>query len=174
MKQCRKCLITKEDNLFNKNVHDKDGLFSWCKECKKIWSREYIKRPRPAQYRKEYIKKYRIENADKISKQRAEHRKDPEVIKKELEYRRSKEFLARQKERIKQYRLDPSNQIKIVARYAIRNLVRRGMLEKQACAICNTLKTQAHHPDYNKPLCVIWLCAKCHKQEHLKILRKLK
>ncbi len=169
MKKCTKCLIVKEENCFNKNSKEKDGLYYWCKDCKRIWSREYIKRPKPAQYKKDYMKKYRILNADKISKQRAEHRKDPKIIQKELEYRRRPEVISKAIERTKKYNTYPENKIKIMARFILRNRVKSGKIMKSNCAICGNEKVQGHHPDYNKPLCVIWLCAKCHKQEHLRL-----
>ncbi len=148
MKKCTKCLILKEDNCFNKNSSEKDGLYCWCKECKKVWNREYIKRPKPAKYRKDYIKEYRIKNADKIRKQRAEHRKDPKVIKQELEYRKRPEVMAKQRELIKNYNSNPKNKIKIMARHAIRNMILNNKMERSNCAICGKEKVQGHHPDY--------------------------
>jgi len=51
------------------------------------------------------------------------------------------------------------------------------------CSVCGTTgefkdgrtEIQAHHPDYNKPLEILWLCQKCHFQwhkEHVPIGRK--
>jgi len=37
------------------------------------------------------------------------------------------------------------------------------------CSRCNVeCKPHGHHTDYDKPLEVIWLCPKCHKEEHKK------
>lgn len=45
--------------------------------------------------------------------------------------------------------------------------VKRGILKKQPCVYCGEKKAQKHHPDYTKPLEVIWLCSIHHKQLHL-------
>ncbi len=38
------------------------------------------------------------------------------------------------------------------------------------CALCGAVgKNQGHHPDYNQPALVIWLCPSCHRQEHIRI-----
>jgi len=47
---------------------------------------------------------------------------------------------------------------------------RRGALNApEACQGCG-LRTalDMHHPDYSKPLDVVWLCRKCHRRAHLK------
>lgn len=46
------------------------------------------------------------------------------------------------------------------------NAVRDGRLLKQACFICGNEKTEAHHPDYSRPLDVTWMCSKHHKETH--------
>lgn len=43
---------------------------------------------------------------------------------------------------------------------------RLGKIKKQPCAICGDSNSQKHHPDYNKPLEVIWLCRPCHLKTH--------
>jgi len=36
-----------------------------------------------------------------------------------------------------------------------------------ACERCGiTCTTHGHHPDYSKPLEVVWVCRKCHAKEH--------
>lgn len=53
--------------------------------------------------------------------------------------------------------------------------IRRGDVKRQyVCERCGATgtfsdgrtKIQAHHPDYNKPLDVMWLCQKCHHKWH--------
>lgn len=43
--------------------------------------------------------------------------------------------------------------------------LRRGKIVKEPCKICGDLNSQMHHPDYLKPLQIIWLC----RPHHLKI-----
>ncbi len=53
--------------------------------------------------------------------------------------------------------------------------LKRGVVARSdTCETCGEKKTfkdgrsgvQAHHPDYNKPLDVMWLCQKCHHEWH--------
>jgi hypothetical protein len=41
-----------------------------------------------------------------------------------------------------------------------------GKLLRQPCAVCGASKAQAHHPDYTKPLWVVWLCSTHHRAAH--------
>jgi predicted SprT family Zn-dependent metalloprotease len=40
------------------------------------------------------------------------------------------------------------------------------------CPYCNKYAFEIHHPDYNKPLEVIFLCRRCHMKLHKKTLNK--
>lgn len=51
------------------------------------------------------------------------------------------------------------------ARNAVAYALRVGKLTKQPCH-CGELKVEAHHPDYEQPLFVIWLCNRHHKHIH--------
>lgn len=57
-----------------------------------------------------------------------------------------------------------------LARYkahnAVSNAVRDGRLVKEPCFMCGSKDVVGHHPDYSKPLEVIWLCQGCHKLIH--------
>lgn len=60
------------------------------------------------------------------------------------------------------------DRLKTNARARIRVLVYRGKLEKLPCTVCGNEKSQAHHADYSKPLEIVWLCARHHKDLHRK------
>lgn len=47
----------------------------------------------------------------------------------------------------------------------LRNAVMAGRVAKLPCIICGE-KAEAHHPDYDAPLDVVWLCHAHHKQAH--------
>jgi hypothetical protein len=52
------------------------------------------------------------------------------------------------------------------AHRAVAKAIRQGDLVKSACVRCSSVKSVAHHEDYDKPLEVMWLCDLCHKQRH--------
>lgn len=55
------------------------------------------------------------------------------------------------------------------AHNAVSNAIRDGKLTRGSCceSCSQGLVTEAHHCDYNKPLEVMWLCDRCHKDWHL-------
>ena len=48
----------------------------------------------------------------------------------------------------------------------IYNAIKENKILKGICMVCKEAKTDAHHENYNKPLEVLWLCRKHHKQLH--------
>ena len=66
-----------------------------------------------------------------------------------------KERIIRNKERYKANRM-------------IRKLINIGIISKASCVVCGDLNSKGHHPDYSKPLEVIWLCQKHHSEIHRK------
>jgi hypothetical protein len=45
--------------------------------------------------------------------------------------------------------------------------VKRGLIKKLPCEICNSLDVQAHHEDYHDAYNIHWLCASCHREHHI-------
>lgn len=45
-----------------------------------------------------------------------------------------------------------------------------GSLIKEPCIICSNKNSHGHHYDYNKPLDVVWLCNKHHKELHTRLV----
>lgn len=55
--------------------------------------------------------------------------------------------------------------VKSRARWHVWLALKEGRLVRQPCR-CGQPKAEAHHADYRKPLDVVWLCLKCHRDEH--------
>jgi hypothetical protein len=51
------------------------------------------------------------------------------------------------------------------AQTALRYAVKTGVVQKLQCFICGA-DAEAHHPNYDAPLDVVWLCPPHHKQAH--------
>lgn len=60
------------------------------------------------------------------------------------------------------------------AHYLVNRALERGEIQKYTCAIqgCESEDTEAHHPNYYRPLSVVWLCRSHHKKEHI-LLRSM-
>ncbi len=61
---------------------------------------------------------------------------------------------------------------KIKARALLRRNLMSGKIIKKPCENCGNKRVHGHHPDYSKPLLVIWLCSKCHVNEHKRLAEK--
>ena len=57
-----------------------------------------------------------------------------------------------------------------VAHNTVARALKSGLLQKENCKKYGEIKSEAHHEDYDKPLDIVWLCSKCHKQRHKELL----
>lgn len=89
----------------------------------------------------------------KNRRENLEHYSDYEKTRNRVNTRESSEYRGR-------------NPSKYFAQTTLGNAIRDGKLIKQPCEICGSLKVQAHHDDYTKPLDVVWLCSKHHVWIH--------
>lgn len=59
------------------------------------------------------------------------------------------------------------NRIKMYARGVLRRAVQNGEIKRGKCVVRGCKKpTHGHHEDYTKPLDVIWMCERHHKDYH--------
>lgn len=113
-----------------------DGHLNKCKTCTKKDTQERYNDPIARERIREYERK----------RFQTEHRK-----KKVLEYAKKAKKRTPGKTR---------------ARTKVANAIKSGKLVKLPCEKCGDTKSQAHHEDYRKPLDVMWLCFKHHREQH--------
>jgi len=53
------------------------------------------------------------------------------------------------------------------AQVAVGNALRDGKIKKLPCFVCGEAEVEGHHPDYDAPLSVVWLCGNHHREIHL-------
>jgi len=113
---------------------------------------------------KEYARSYQIRNREQIIAKRRKYNDSHREESKE----RSRKYRILNKETIKEkkklYRA--KNHYKTNAQKIAYCAIRDGNLVRQPCIECGDLKVEAHHPDYSKPLEVIWLCRSHHRILH--------
>lgn len=61
------------------------------------------------------------------------------------------------------------NPQKVWAQAALRSALKRGLLAQQPCCVCGSAESEAHHPDYDRPMVVEWYCRLHHKAEHARL-----
>lgn len=133
---CKMCRISKPTADFNKNANRKDGLEWKCKQCKGKLAKEY-----------------RLNNIEQII---ASQRKWDAVNQEKVKAARRK-AVAKFRE---------SNPKAIFAQSQVAHAVKMNYVSKLPCFECGSESVEAHHPDYDAPLDVIWLCRKHHAQLH--------
>lgn len=138
MKQCSKCREKKNLDCFYKNSKRSDGVNSYCKDCMRLYGKEY--------YQSERKGKWEIyRDIEKLKRFMARHEAHAE----DLENFIGKNDACR----------------KIFAEYLRSGRIRRPSRCEECGRGC---KPDGHHVDYSKPLFVVWLCEECHKKEHKK------
>lgn len=74
-----------------------------------------------------------------------------------------------EKKRTRQKKWSDAHPRETWAHSALRSALRRGLVEKKPCEVCGDENADGHHPDYDRPMLVHWLCRKHHKEEHRKL-----
>ena len=141
-KACFKCGEIKPITSFYKHSGMRDGHLNKCKDCAKADTK---------QNRSDKLDYYKAYDRIRTS---LPHRK-----KRLAEYGRRPEVKARK-------RAIPYNKVRKAATTAVNNAVRSGILLRQPCFICGSQDVQGHHPDYSRPLDVVWLCVPHHAELH--------
>lgn len=69
-------------------------------------------------------------------------------------------------EYMRRYKLKNPQILKEKVRSKANTALQKGVLIKKPCEKCGNEKSEMHHPDYDKPLEVTWLCRKHHLEVH--------
>ena len=143
MKKCFKCKEEKELTEFYKHGAMQDGRLGKCKQCTK-----------------QDVARHRSENLSEIR-----------------EYDRRRSLLPHRRERNREVTAAwrAANPERRAAQLALLAAVKKGEVTPwPVCAMpeCDG-KPEAHHPDYSRPLDVVWLCSAHHKQAHAETRRNL-
>jgi len=144
MRTCSKCEIEKPEDCFS--FLKKQGCYnSWCKDCIKAYCKKWVKN-----------------NSEKSTISHANWYKNNQAKAKNQAKRWSKNNPEKKKRHILKYQAKHPERIK--AHQAVSYAIKTGKLTKKPCLMCgSTIKINAHHMDYSKPLNVIWLCKDHHK-----------
>ena len=98
---------------------------------------------------------------------RCRTRKNLDEFYKNITKPQGREYLCKkcrsEKTKLRKKKIDPEKE---KARYLVHKAVKKGVLVKKPCIVCNEKKTEGHHEDYSKPLDVVWLCATHHNERH--------
>lgn len=147
MKVCVSCKKKKPMAMFYKHKNMADGRLSKCKECKL-----------------DYAKDYRKENLERVRSYDLKRARNPERIAAYKAYRKTKKGRQVKHKAVKKW--SKNNPEKVAAQRKYRAAVASGKIKKEPCFICFEEKAEGHHPDYSKPLLVMWVCSPCHKMIH--------
>jgi hypothetical protein len=148
MKTCFKCGRSLDLSEFYVNKGMVDGHLNKCKDCTKQYEKDRRKTNGEAIRQ---VDRERANLPHRVSARKVYIKKNPAV---------KRRILRRYFEKFPEKR---------AATNAVNNAVRDGRLEKLPCQVCGSAKSQAHHPDYSKPLEVVWLCDPHHKEEHARL-----
>lgn len=138
-KRCPRCKDVKPLDGYHRNRKHSDGHHDTCKACRKLAAQDWSEEKREAARRA-------------VRKSHS----TPEFRARDVEYKR-------------EYQRRPDVKAKHRARNAVKDALLSGRIVRPtACTTCNSEggTLDAHHPDYNRPLDVFWLCRPCHAILH--------
>lgn len=151
-KICSKCKIKKDLDSFRfVNGKKHQGYYCFCRPCEK-----------------EDGKRYYLQNKENINlKNRLNRDKKIDYYR---EYEQNRRPERKHLTRIYKKKWKENNREKVRANSMVSSAIESGKLKREPCRDCqSTINIQAHHPDYSKPLKVVWFCPVHHKAEHKRL-----
>lgn len=145
---CKKRKLLKE---FHKDKYRPSGRTCQCRKCRLLLHKEIDAR---------YYKKHQQAILARLRNRR---RKNPEKFAAAMRRWRNK-HLALWRERQTKY--NRANKLRVNARTKLIYWKNKGVIKQKPCIVCGSLKSEAHHCDYKKPLEVMWMCKLHHKAWH--------
>lgn len=149
-KQCRNCGKVKPLSEFYAHVKMMDGHLNKCKECVKA-----------------RVKAHRDNNLEKVRAYDRARGNFPHRVAARASY--AKTEAGKLSHAISAMKWQQNHADRKHASHIVRNALRDGRLKKPPCCFvpeCGEMKVDAHHPDYSRPLDVVWLCRKHHSACH--------
>lgn len=165
MKTCARCNQIKNLGDFGPDKRKKDGREGACRICERIRKRKLAARPDQILKKQKRRKKYPEREAAYNKAYRLAHPEQERI--RQNQYRHKNP----EKRRTWEATYKVGNLEKLRAKNKIKQEVKMGRLIKLPCRICGIIKVEAHHPDYSKPLEVVWLCKQHHEDAHHKTLQ---
>ena len=152
-KQCFKCLRHLPLDDFYRHPRMADGHLNKCKECAKA-----------------DVNKNRAENLE-YYQEFDRNRFQYDLERRSFQLDQMREWAKNNPEKMAEFKSQwaDRNPEKVHCHKVCKKAVRIGSLTKSdACNMCGTKDglIHGHHPDYTKPLEVMWLCATCHSRQH--------
>ena len=161
MKVCVVCGIEKDEGEFYRG---RKKCKTCCVEYAKKWQGLNIGK------RNASIRRWRVKNPERAQVYRRNWEAKNEERNREIDlahHRRwRKRNLSSLNKKAKEVRV--SDPIRVRARDAVLNATRRGKITRpESCERCGTVcRVHGHHSNYTQALKVVWLCPKCHVDEH--------
>lgn len=195
-KLCTQCKNEKFFEEFPLRKISKDGRYSWCKKCCAEKTKKYaLEHPENIRATKAKRKDKALEHARKYKEVHKEELRKKQKIYYDLNREKlceksrnySKYLTDEQKKKKREYHKIWRNsqagkeylkniwkqrkqtyKIHYKASEKVKDAIKSGkLIRAEKCMLClSNEKIEAHHPDYNKPLDVVWVCQKCHRMLH--------
>ena len=145
-KRCFKCLCEKPIGAFYKHAAMRDGRLNKCKECTKT-----------------DVAEHRQANLERVRSYDRMRNSMPHRVAAREAYRQTQAYAQSHAAAAKRWSEKYPERRK--ASHTLNNALRDGKVVRQPCLICGEY-AHAHHPNYDQPLLVVWLCPKHHAEAH--------
>ena len=102
-----------------------------------------------------WMREYRLKNIEKF---RAYQREYNSLYRRKNGYKSEKKWKKK-------------NRLKIRVEQVLHRAIEAGLLKRKPCEICGNEKSVAHHPSYDRPLEVVFLCHIHHRKYHYRTIK---